>query len=299
MHTLGIDLGGSHITTLLLGADNGVSARLSKPIRDRTFEIVIEEIIRMSKEVAATTSSLSAVGFSVPGNVDPLRGTTRYLPSFDWPPGTPVREILSSALGIPVHLRNDGRCAALAEYQLGVGRGASVFAMMTLGTGIGGAFIVGGNLIDGSSFDAGDFGHHVIKSGGSGFVCLCGKRGCFEVQASAQGLVRHFGAHGGHAANAAEIMNSFRQNDTKAIMAFDDFLQDLATGIANLITFYNPDVVAIGGGLSQAHEIFDRIQPLVDARCLPATAGRAVIVRSEVGPDAGAIGAALLARTKS
>jgi glucokinase len=89
-------------------------------------------------------------------------------------------------------MRNDGRMAAYAESCMGVGKGIKVFSMLTLGTGIGGSLIIEGKLFDGYSNDAGDFGHHVICDGELAFECACGKHGCFETQASAQGLVRHY-----------------------------------------------------------------------------------------------------------
>ena len=203
-----------------------------------------------------------------------------------------------------------------------------------LGTGIGGALIINGNLFDGSSFDAGDFGHHVIRSGDDdAFDCVCGKRGCFEVQASADGLVRHYRkqllklnkernkvistgnveeislhqnnvvASSDHhdinndSINAEKVVIMMRQGNEAAKQAFHVYMDDLSSGLANLVTFYNPDTIALGGGLSQATEIYKDIQRLVDSKTLPATRGKVKIVPCLVGVDAGAIGAALLAKS--
>ena len=108
----------------------------------------------------------------------------------------------------------------------------------------------------------GDFGHHVIGCHTESFDCICGKKGCFEVQASAQGLVRHYKKlihNGKHptVCNAETIMKLYRYNDAIAKQAFIDYREDLSTGLANLVTFYNPDVIALGGGLSQAAELFE------------------------------------------
>ena len=113
----------------------------------------------------------------VPGNVDPIKGSTRYLPNFGWLEELPLRAKLNTVLSSkiisvkfkPVFLRNDGRCAALAEAKYGAGKFSPVFTMLTLGTGIGGALVVGGKVFDGCSFDAGDFGHHVMRSGSDAF----------------------------------------------------------------------------------------------------------------------------------
>ena len=220
-------------------------------------------------------------------------------------------------------MRNDGRCAAIAESKFGVGKSESVFAMLTLGTGIGGALIIDGKLFDGSTFDAGDFGHHVIRSGEDAFPCVCGKRGkqayqrasymylvyisyihyayghrpgCFETHASAQGLVRHYekAALPSKVKDAEEVIQRLRSGDTLAALAVAQYLDDLSSGLANLVTFYNPSLIALGGGLAQSPEIFEDLQRMVDDKTLPATRGRVRIVSSQLGPDAGAIGAACL-----
>lgn len=202
-------------------------------------------------------------------------------------------------------MRNDGRCAAIAESIFGAGKSAKCFSFLTLGTGIGGSLVLDGKLLDGMSFDAGDFGHHVICSGSEAFDCACGKRGCFETQASAQGFLRHVAAEAkrrGDSRNALlqlpdahSVIEAMRKGDECCSAAFARFKGDLATGLANLVTFYNPDVIGLGGGLSQAPEVLDGLQDLVDERTLPATRGVTSIVASSVGPDAGAIGAACLA----
>ena len=200
---------------------------------------------------------------------------------------------------IDMNMRNDGRCAALAEAKYGAGKFSPVFSMLTLGTGIGGALVLEGKVFDGCSFDAGDFGHHTIRSGEEAFDCVCGKRGCFETHASAQGLVRHFKKLAGtvnsiDCHNAEYVLQRMREGDKVARTAFDLYLDDLATGLANLISFYNPDTIALGGGLSQSVELFERVQGLVDQKLLPATKDSVMLVPSLLGPDAGAIGAALV-----
>ena len=168
--------------------------------------------------------------------------------------------------------------------------------MLTLGTGIGGALIINGKLFDGHTFDAGDFGHHVICSGEQAFDCVCGRRGCFESQASADGLVRHFRRTTGSREDlkAIDIVERARAGDEAAINAFANYREDLSTGLANVVTFYNPDVLCLGGGLAQSAELFRGLTKLVDRKSLPATRGSFRIVPAALGTDAGAIGAALL-----
>jgi len=180
---------------------------------------------------------------------------------------------------------------------------------MCYGKGIGGALIIGGVLFDGCSYDAGDFGHHVICSGDESFDCVCGKKGCFEYHASADGLVRHYHRELLRSRrqqkdvlissellknNAEEVIALVRENDEIAKQAFRIYKEDLSQGLANLVTFYNPDTIAIGGGLSQAREIFEGLTELVDAKTLPATRGKVTISPASLSVDAGPIGAALV-----
>ena len=291
---VGIDLGGSHVSAIVLSPQGQLLHKQYASITDYSQSVVIEAIVEC---VSKLPRSYDSIGMSVPGNVNPLKRTARYMPSFPWGGEVALGDILTRALQFPVHMRNDGRCAAIAESLFGVGRGSSVFALLTLGTGIGGALILDGTLFDGVTFDAGDFGHHVIRAGEDGFACVCGKRGCFEMHASAAGLVRHYIRCGGKAGNAAEVMDAYRAADDAAHRALATYKEDLAHGIANLITFYNPDTIAIGGGLSLAGEVFDGLMQLVDSKTLPMTRGVAKILPASLGTDAGAIGAAWLGMT--
>ena len=167
-----------------------------------------------------------------------------------------------------------------------------------VGTGIGGALVHGGGLFDGCTFDAGDFGHHVICSGADAFQCVCGKSGCFECHASAAGLVRHWRALGGDAHisldDARSVIQLMRDGNSTALTAFRRCRTDLATGLANLVSFYNPSLIVLGGGLSRTPELYDGLQDRVDSQTLPATRGTFSIVQSTLGADCVAMGAGWL-----
>lgn len=301
---VGIDLGGSHVTAVMIDEGGMVLARSGTPIKQHDFETVFPLMVECAQAVFKHSPDarspelarmpVQALGLGIPGNVNPRDGSTRYLPSFPWG-RIEIGKLFEDKFHLPVTMRNDGRCAAIAESRLGSGRDSRVFALLTLGTGIGGALIVDGQLFDGATFDAGDFGHHTMHSGESSFPCVCGKNGCFEMHASAQGLVRHYQRQGGTAGNAAQVMEDYRQGNLQAHAAFNNYLDDLSTGLANLITFYNPDTIAIGGGLSHAPEVFENIHALVNSKTLPASRNFVKIVPATLGQDAGAIGAALLA----
>ena len=330
---LGVDIGGTHISAVALerGATQpDVLASSHRAVVERDVTTIVgllcECLFELHAKLEETVSrdfSIIGVGFGVPGNVDPTSGSTRYLPNFQWLEAVPLKDLVLQRLFAPhakfrhcdtskfsVEMRNDGRCAAIAEYVFGCGRcgseGVGVFSLLTLGTGIGGALIIDGKLFDGASFDAGDFGHHVICSGSEALPCVCGKRGCFETHASALGLVKRYnllpGAEKcclgpkskGH--DALGILKKKRAGDEVAAQAWEIFADDLSTGLANLVTFYNPHTIALGGGFGQADELYenDDIQRRVDAKSLPATRGKVKVVRAQLGGGAGALGAAML-----
>lgn len=331
---IGVDIGGTHILAVLMNAeDPAVTRRAHKVVfaekrKDQQYviDLIVEAITELLSSDTDSLKKLDGIGFAVPGNVDPSNGQTRYLPNFGWLEPVDLKALVLAGLpkaykDTKVEMRNDGRCAALAEYKYGRGKGRndSVFSMLTLGTGIGGAVLINGNLFDGSSFDAGDFGHHVISSGKDAFECVCGKVGCFETHASAAGLVRHYNHiipnnsaswHALSLDDARSVVDAFQDESPVekptsrdlAKKAFQNWLGDLSNGLANLITFYNPSCIVLGGGMSKFEDLLqelpqlgrDSLQAEVDKLTLPATRGRCAILTSSLGDDAGAVGAALL-----
>ena len=303
----GVDIGGTHVTCVLMDHTGTVLKKEVTPVTDRSVDAVVDVIARGLNVILAELDSIHCIGVGVPGNVDPVARTARYLPNFGWPLNVPLGQLISSKLirhsSTPILMRNDGRCAALAESRYGAGKEAKVFSMLTIGTGIGGALVINNTLFDGSTFDAGDFGHAVIRNDIDAFDCNCGKRGCFETQASAYGLVKQYQKQhqminhvdNPMVTNAQEVLQLVRTGDSIACQSFNIFMDDLSTGLANLVTFYNPDVIALGGGLAQATEIFQQIQSLIDNKTLPATRGKCQIIPAALGTDAGAIGAGVLA----
>lgn len=323
---VGVDLGGTHVLATIMDPDGKVHARhkvtLTAEMRgkqDTIGDALATCIIEAWR--AAGSPEVRGVGVAVPGNVDPEKGLARYLPNFGWlepvdltslvldlkpsVASKSVRELLHIDR---LHMRNDGRCAALAERHFGVGKSGEhrVMAMLTLGTGIGGALIHDpspsrrGEIFDGSTFDAGDFGHHVMRSGADAYPCVCGNRGCFEQHASAAGLVRTYnkcqpvGVSPTSLDDAKTVVERMRSGDKVASDAFRTYRTDLASGLANLVTFYNPSLIVLGGGLARTPELYEGLEGDVDGSTLPATRGKCRIVQSALDADCAAMGAAWL-----
>ena len=330
--SIGVDLGGTHILAVLVSAAGTIFARSEVRLsaEDRGSQEYIGSMLSRcvievwchARDEFPHCLPLKGIGVAVPGNVDPQNGLARYLPNFGWLKPVNLAALVLDRIAAPasssktvrellqvghLHMRNDGRCAALAERHFGAGASGKhqVIAMLTLGTGIGGALIhdpssaMRGRLFEGCTYDAGDFGHHVVRSGADAFQCVCGNRGCFECHASAAGLVRHWRKQGGDETaisldDARSVIMRMRAGENKALAAFAAFHADLAAGLANLVTFYNPSLIVLGGGLARTPELYDGLVQAVDASTLPATRGKCAIVQSQLGGECAATGAGWL-----
>lgn len=307
MATIGVDLGGSHVAAMLVERDGTIRSRVEYVVENTRFKAVSELIIAAIKEMLGKAKAVDAVGVGSPGNIDPLTGTVRYSPNFGWR-DEPLGKTLNDALGMPVHIGNDARCATLGEYTYGSGKGISDFVLLTLGTGIGGGIVSSGRLILGGGMAAGEVGHHQIRAT-DGFICGCGKIGCFEAQASGTGLLRHAMAIAPsfprstllgskpYEVGSKAIRKAAEAGDMHALSAWNRFIDDLSVGLANIIAYVNPELIALGGGVSSAGAfLLDAVAPLVEQRTTMAPRGMTRIATAKLGNDAGGIGAAVMAR---
>jgi len=305
--TIGVDLGGSHVTAILADEDGTTSHRSSYDITDLSFGAVVKLMSSAIHDVSAKAASVSAVGIGSPGNIDLRNGMVRYSPNFHWV-NVPLGDELRSVFDMPIFIGNDARCATLGEHTYGSGRGVKNFVLLTLGTGVGGGIVAEGTLLLGNSAAAGEFGHHQIRAT-DGFICGCGKIGCFEAHASGTGLLRHALACAPsfprstllgdkpYEVGSKTIRKAAEAGDSHALAAWTRFIDDLALGLANIIAFMNPDVIALGGGVSSAGDfMLNAVRPKVDELTTMAPKGAAKIVIASLGNDAGAIGAAVMAR---
>jgi glucokinase len=259
-------------------------------------------------EVAATLAtrvgldvSTCALGIGVPGMVA-NDGTLVFAPNLKGAIGANIAALVSSALHRDaVAIDNDANCAAVAEHHFGAARSSDHALLLTLGTGIGGAVIVGGTLLRGAHGFAGEFGHLMMDPNGP--QCPCGAVGCFERFASGAGL-RHLaeqaGRRGELAADAAAspeaLLAAANQGDTQALSVVEQFCWWLARGIANLTACFDPDLVVLGGGVIAEHHLFLEPTARLLEREIEGGTLRPLpkIVATVLGTEAGAVGAALL-----
>jgi glucokinase len=287
--------------------DGSIRSKHEIDVVDRSFDNIMKLLeTTIQGALSDTGSNVVGIGIGSPGNIDPDTGTIRYSPNFGWK-DVPLGPKLRERFGIPVFVGNDARCATLGEYTYGVGRGTQDFVLITLGTGIGGGIVADGNLVLGHAMAAGEVGHHQIRPT-DGFVCSCTKIGCFEAQASGTGLIRHAMALvpsfprstllAGPPADlgSKRIRKAAQAGDQHAVAAWKNYISDLALGVANIIAFVNPEVIALGGGVSKAEEfLLDAVRPLVDDLVTMAPRGSTRISIAQFENDAGALGAATMA----
>ena len=305
---IGVDLGGSHVTAGIIAEDGAILGQFEQDIKDRSFDAVFAALQEVVSSALKDGKAKDAIGIGVgaPGNIDPRSGAVLYSPNFLWT-DVPLGERLRKQFSVPVFVANDARCATLGEHTFGSGKDTQNFVLLTLGTGIGGGIVSGGQLLIGNRAGAGEIGHHQIRPT-DGFVCGCGKIGCFEAQASGTGLIRHAFAVAASFPRSAlldrerdklgskAIRRAAQAGDAHAVAAWKNFSADLALGLANIIAFVNPEMIALGGGVSTAGDfMLDSVRGRVDELTTMVPRGTTQLVIAKLGNDAGQVGSATMA----
>ena len=309
---VGIDVGGTNLKAGLVDESGAIRAVRRIPLGQVTEAgEFVRTLARLARSVAeeggVAPETLESVGIGIPGSVSGDRIVyTCNTPFRD----VAVGELFHRELPVPVVLGNDADCAAVGEYFCGAGRGSRNFVTITLGTGIGGGLILGGKLYTGMGM-VGEVGHMVISCGGP--LCNCGRRGCWETYASATGLIRltreamernpesllwELAARDGVSGQTAFLGAERGDETAKAVCG--EYVYYLAVGVTNVVNMLQPEILAIGGGVSNADEALLRpLRTLVAKECITSHNGYLTkIVKAELGNDAGILGAALLRRAQ-
>ena len=289
-------MGGTKILAGVVAADGTVVevVHAETPARSDAPQVVEDTIVRAVQRLAVR-NAVAGVGVGAAGFVG-LDGVVRFAPHVSWR-DEPLQQRLTDRLGLPVRVDNDANTTALAELTVGAARGVDEALCITLGTGIGGAIVTGGELRRGFQGLAGEFGHMQVVPDGE--PCPCGQRGCWEQYSSGTALRRAALAHGAPDGTAGpQVTSAAREGARWALAAFDDVGTWLGVGVAGLCSALDPEVVVVGGGLSAAGELL--LEPARRALVakLPGREHRTLprLVGAGCGPEAGMVGAAELAR---
>src|SRR5579875_1192490 len=272
---IGIDLGGTKIEGAVIDEDGRPVVRERVPTeRERGYAHVLDRVAALVDRLRPQAPEAAVVGVGAPGSPSARDGTLKNS-NTTCLNGRPLRADLEARLGCTVRLENDANCFALAEARGGAGRGHRVVFGVILGTGVGGGIVVDGRLWAGPQHIAGEWGHQAIDPAGP--ACWCGQRGCVEAFLSGPALAAAYRAAG----------------EARAAAVVDRWLDRFGRALANVIDVLDPDVVVLGGGLSNVDALYDRGRAAV-ARYVFNDELRTPIVRHRLGDSAGVIGAALL-----
>jgi glucokinase len=313
MYYIGIDVGGTNLKAGLVDESYNIVATKKAPLAFTDMEQMGETLAQMAialvEENGYTRDQVASVGMGFPGPVDNKKGVViktvnipiRFMP---------VSEMFHRHWDVPVYLGNDADCAALGEYYHYENKDIESLILVTLGTGIGTGIILNGHIHSGINGCAGEGGHIVIVHGGE--QCTCGRQGCWERYASANALIRQtmaameehkdskmWGMVGGDLSrvDGRTAFEATALGDAAAGEVIAQYQRYLADGLANFVNIFQPEVIALGGGVSQAKDeyLLLPVREMVSEMCFGREADRHTsIVKAKLGNDAGIIGAALL-----
>lgn len=294
---LAFDVGGTDMKSALFTSDGtmlGLTRTPTPRAGAETPTAVIELVAQISARYARRFSEVTprAAGILVPGVVDDEHGIGVLSSNLGWR-DAPFTHLAEDRLGLPVAFGHDVRGAGEAEFRLGAARGAQDAAVLVIGTGIAGAFFIGGKSYIAGGY-AGEIGHSIVVPDGPG--CACGGAGHLESLASASAIVRRFSEQSGETLDGARaVLLRAQAGDATAQGVWDDAVHALALGICQVITIVAPEVVVLGGGLAQAGPaLFDPLEHALDG--MLTFHRRPRLVGAQIGEDAGLLGAALRAR---
>ncbi len=295
---IAVDLGGTNLRVALCEPSGRIIRKsVSGTGGYSSKETLIRGIVSATREVLGPPGSrlrAAAVGVGVPGPVDYRRGVVYFLPNIPGWKNVALRGILSRRLRLPVYLDNDAKLMALAEYTRGAARGARFAVCLTLGTGVGGALILNGEILRGISNSAGELGH--IPLSHSREACNCGGRGCLERLIGNRSISARARAVFKRPISLEELSSRARSGDRRAAAVWQETAQHLGIVLTGIVNLLNPDRIVIGGGISNARELlFRQLRAMIKERAMPVQARDVTIVKARFSNDAGIIGAAVLA----
>lgn len=317
MYRIGIDLGGTNIAAGLVDENYKIVTKSSTPTgAERDPVAIVDDIAALCRKVCVSAgvdiSKVAAIGIASPGVAIRSLGKVLYannLPFRDFP----IADLLRERTGIEdISVENDANAAAWGEAVAGAAKGSSCSVMITLGTGVGGGIVIDNKVFSGFNFAGAELGHIVIEHNGR--RCSCGRRGCWEAYSSATGLINmtkekmtecesegkttvmHDLVAKKGKVSGATAFDAMRLGDRAAKEVVETYLSYLACGLTNIVNIFQPEVISIGGGISnEGQSLIDALMPLINKEAYGKNVVEAPKIRiAQLGNDAGIIGAAAL-----
>ena len=315
MYRIGIDLGGTNIAVGIVNDEHKIVVKKTTPtLAKRPPEEIVADMARVCLEACAELKidikDVANIGIASPGIANPVNGCVEYannLPFLRFP----IVQLLADGLGIDrsvIKIANDANAAAWGEAVAGAAKGSANSIMVTLGTGVGGGIIINNKILVGFNSAAGEIGHIVIEQDGA--PCGCGRRGCWEAYSSATALIRmtkeaveeckktgrYTSMLKAERISGRTACDAMRAGDEVGTEVYNKYVKYLATGITNLVNIFQPEVISLGGGVSnEGQSLIDAITPFVRAEQYGGDVVALTQLRiATLGNDAGIIGAAAL-----
>lgn len=299
---IGVDLGGTKIEALALGASGQELCRQRVPTPRTSYEDIVTAVVDLISAVESRCGGRGTLGLGIPGIASPATGLIKNANTTDLI-GHPLDKDLQERLGRPVRLANDANCFALSEATdgaaspraLGVEH-PTVFGVI-LGTGTGGGVVVGGKVLVGPDAIAGEWGHNPLPwqtpEEYPGPACWCGKSGCIETYLSGPALARTYRELSGREADAARVASLASEGEEDACRVLDLYVRRLGRALASVINILNPDAIVLGGGVSNLARLYDDV-PRVWSEYVFSDVVATKLVRAKHGDSSGVRGAAWL-----
>jgi fructokinase len=289
----GIDLGGTKIEIVALDPDGAVRLRRRRPT-PTGYDAIVETIAALVAEADAKTGARGTLGIGIPGSLSPATGLVRNANSQALN-GHPLDRDVAAAIGRAVRVTNDANCLAMSEAADGAGAGHRTVFAVIIGTGCGGGIVSSGRILDGPNGTAGEWGHTPLpwmtQAEFPGPRCWCGRDGCLETFLSGPGLAADCDGPG--ARDAGSIPARAAAGEAKAQAALARHADRLARALGLIANIIDPDVIVLGGGLSNMHHLYRDLPPLM-ARHVLGDVARTPIVQAKHGDSSGVFGAARL-----
>ena len=293
---IGIDLGGTKIEAIALEGDGTIRVRRRVPAPRGDYRATLTALRDLTQAVESEAGTTGPVGVGIPGTISPATGLIKNANSV-WLIGHPLDRDLAEATGRSVRLANDANCFALSEASDGAGAGHGVVFGVILGTGCGSGIVVDGRIVSGPNSIAGEWGHNPLPWPQAGELpgpkCYCGKFGCQETYMAGTGLERDFREQTGRDMKGADIVAAAEAGDMQAEAALQRYEHRLARGLAAILNVLDPDIVVLGGGMSNQSRLYRNVPKLWGAFVFSDTVVTP-LVKNHHGDSSGVRGAAWL-----
>ncbi|WP_144209587.1 fructokinase [Shewanella donghaensis] len=295
MMRMGVDLGGTKIEVVAIAEDSSELFRKRIPT-PKNYPETLDAIVGLINDAEAETQQKGSVGVGIPGVVSPFTGLVKNSNS-TWINGHPLDKDLSARLDREVRVANDANCFAVSEAVDGAAAGKGVVFGVIIGTGCGGGLAINGRVHGGGNGIAGEWGHNPLpwmtSDEFNSTSCFCGNKDCIETFISGTGWVRDFRRAGGEADSGIQISQMMTEGHPLATQAFVRYVDRLARSLAHLINMLDPDVIVLGGGVSNIEAIYSEL-PKVLPKYVVGRECNTSVVKNQFGASSGVRGAAWL-----